>query len=106
MVRSSSATRADARPEAPVPSPTQAPSGVCGHELGVFDGGLGDGGQLAGESEHLVFGLAAASAQPGCHLMGPTAHRTGAIPKVGAPGQPECLDGGHGLGQLGHTSGE
>ena len=48
MVRSSSATSAVALPEAPVAGPAKAPPGICGHDLGVFDGGLGDGGQLAG----------------------------------------------------------
>ena len=69
-------------------TPQPAP-GVCGHELGVFDGGLGDGGQLSGEGEYLVFGVAAAPAQPGGDLMRSTAHRTGAVPKPGPTGQTE-----------------
>ena len=93
MVRSSSATRAVALPEAPAPARRSARRAFCGHDLGVFDGRLGDGGQLAGEHQHLVFGLPAAPAQPGRDLMGASAHRAGAVPKAGAPGQTEALEG-------------
>ena len=86
--------------------PAQRPAGVSGHDLGVFDARLGDGGQLAGQDEHLVFGLAAAPAQPGRDLMGASAHRSGAVPKAGAPGQTEHLEGAHSLGELGHPFGE
>ena len=71
--------------------PAQRPAGVGGHDLGVFDARLGDGGQLAGQGQHLVFGLAAAPAQPRRDLMGASAHRTGAVPKARAPGQTERL---------------
>ena len=70
----------------------EGPAGVGGHDLGVFDGGLGDGGQLAGQAEHLVFGVAAAPAQPGRDLMGTTTHRAGAVPKAGPSGQPKRLE--------------
>ncbi len=90
----------------PLTRTAKAPAGVCGHHLGVFDGGLGDGGQLAGQSEHLVFGIAAAPAQPGGDLMGTTAHRPGAVPEAGPPGQPEDVQRGHGLRQLGHSFGQ
>ena len=90
-MRSSSATSAVALPEAPCAGPAQRPAGICGHDLGLFDARLGDGGQLAGQDQHLVFGLAAAPAQPRRDLMGASAHRAGAVPKAGAPGQPERL---------------
>ncbi len=84
----------------------EAPAGVCGHELGVFDGGLGDGGQLTGQSEHLVFGVTTASAQPGGDLMGTTTHRAGAVPEPGPASQPERVQRRHSLGQLGHSLGQ
>jgi hypothetical protein len=74
--------------------------GIYGHDLGVFDGGLGDRSQLAGQAEHFVFGIAASSPRPGGNLMSTTAHRTGAVPKPGPTGQARCLDRIHGLGQL------
>ncbi len=105
IVRSSSATRAVALPEAPR-RPGERPAGVDGHDLGVFDGRLGDGGQLAGDGQDLVFGVVVTPAQPGRDLVGPAAHRTGAVPKPRAPGQPERLQRPTGLGQLGHPFGQ
>ena len=89
-----------------VAGPAKSSPGIYGHDLGVFDGGLGDRSQLAGQAEHLLFRIAASSPQPGGDLMGATAHRTGAVPKPSPTGQAGCLDRTHRLGQLGHPFGE
>ena len=103
IVRSSSADQSSGLARRRVARPVQRSPGICGHEMGVFDGGVGDPGQLAGEVQHFVFGVATAPAQPGGDLMGPTAHRPGAVPKARPAGQAERLDGPHRLGQLGHA---
>ena len=84
----------------------QGPTGVDGDDLGLFDARLGDGGQLAGEGEHLVFGLAATPPEPRRDLVGASAHRTRAVPKARVPGQTEALERPHTLGERGHPFGE
>ena len=49
-------------------------AGVVGHDQGLFDAGLGDGGQFAGQDQHLVLGITAASSQPHGDLMGAAAN--------------------------------
>jgi hypothetical protein len=42
-----------------IAGPVKSSQGVCGHDLGVFGRSLCHRSQLAGEAEHLVFGLTA-----------------------------------------------
>jgi hypothetical protein len=60
-----------------------------GDVKGVHDARLGDAGELAGDLEHLFFGLVIAPAKPCTDRVGTAAHRAGAVTKARAGGEPQ-----------------
>ena len=89
MVRSSSATSALALPEASTPARRRARRAFVTTTWASLMLASAMVANSAVKTEHLVFGLSAAPPQPRPDLMGTAAHRAGAVPKAGAPGQTE-----------------